>query len=183
MSDFEDIERLMRLKRHEKPPEDFVEDFLKSFQQRQRVELMNQSARSLLWERLSTYFEGLFAPKWAMASGTAVAMLGAVFIFSNGAGGNSHGTLVQNGVNEASANNMAPITREEAIAARENLRQDLLLSSHYKGGFVDSHEHERAEALYATPELPQFQAFTPPQGALLPASYSPSGVGFKLDIA
>ncbi len=80
MSDFEDIQNLIRLKRHEQPSPDFVDDFVHSFQQRQRAELLNNSARGLLWERVTTYFDGLLAPKWAMAGAAAVAMLGTAIV-------------------------------------------------------------------------------------------------------
>jgi hypothetical protein len=71
MSEFENIQRLIRLKRFETPGDDFVEDFVTQFRERQRSEMLRQSARGLLWERLSTYFEDLVSPKWALASATA----------------------------------------------------------------------------------------------------------------
>ena len=77
MSEFNEIEKLIRLKRHERPPEGFVEDFLTSFQERQRSELLQRSARGLLWERVTTYFSDMLNPKWAWATATiaAVALL------------------------------------------------------------------------------------------------------------
>ncbi|HYF37975.1 MAG TPA: hypothetical protein VD994_21915 [Prosthecobacter sp.] len=72
MTEFQEIQRLIRLKRFETPGEDFVEDFVNQFRERQRSELLRQSARGLLWERVNTYFEHLVAPKWAMAGATAV---------------------------------------------------------------------------------------------------------------
>jgi hypothetical protein len=78
MSDFEEIQKLIRLKRHEGPPEGFVDDFITSFHQRQRSEMLQRSARSLLWERVTTYFSDMFNPKWAWASASvaAVALIG-----------------------------------------------------------------------------------------------------------
>lgn len=78
MSEFEDIQKLIRLKRYEKPPEDFVEDFLASFKDRQRAEMLHRSARGLLWERVTTYFAEFLTPKWAWAGASvaAVALLG-----------------------------------------------------------------------------------------------------------
>jgi hypothetical protein len=88
MSEFEDIQRLIRLKRYETPSEDFVEDFLAQFHQRQRSELLRHSARGLLWERVATYFDDLVSPKWVMAGVTAcmaiVAAWGAMNIVSSG---------------------------------------------------------------------------------------------------
>ena len=72
MTDFQDIQRLIRLKKFETPGEDFVEDFINQFRERQRSELLRQSARGLLWERVNTYFEHLMAPKWALAGATAI---------------------------------------------------------------------------------------------------------------
>jgi hypothetical protein len=71
MTEFQEIQRLIRLKRFETPGEDFVEDFVNQFRERQRSELLRQSARGLLWERVNTYFEHLMAPRWAMAGATA----------------------------------------------------------------------------------------------------------------
>ncbi len=91
MSDFEDIQRLIRLKRHELPPTDFVEQFVSTFQDRQRSEMLRNSARGLLWERVTTYFDGLINPKWAWAGATAVAIFGIGFVMrptaSNGTAG------------------------------------------------------------------------------------------------
>lgn len=50
-----DIERLLRLKGEEQPPEGYVERFLVEFHVRQRSELLRGSARSLVWERFTTW--------------------------------------------------------------------------------------------------------------------------------
>lgn len=71
MNEFENIQRLLRLKQYEKPGDDFVEDFVTHFRERQRSELLRQSARGLLWERVNTFFSDLVSPKWATASATA----------------------------------------------------------------------------------------------------------------
>lgn len=66
MSEFEDIQRLIRLKRFEAPKEDFVEDFLAKFHEHQRSEMLRQSSLSLLWERMTTYFDDLIAPRMVL---------------------------------------------------------------------------------------------------------------------
>ncbi len=71
MNEFENLQRLMRLKRHERPAEDFVEDFLSRFKERQRAELLRQSARGLLWERLGTLLGDFISPRWTTAGATA----------------------------------------------------------------------------------------------------------------
>ena len=52
--DFTDLQRLLRLKRHETPPPDFMEDFLFEFHQRQRAELLKRP----LWRLALDRFEG-----------------------------------------------------------------------------------------------------------------------------
>ena len=68
MSEFEDIQRLIRLKRFEQPGEGFTEDFLHQFHQRQRAEMLKQSSLELLWERTTTWWGNLLVPKWGMAA-------------------------------------------------------------------------------------------------------------------
>lgn len=75
MSEFEEIQKLIRLKRHERPPEGFVDGFLRSFHNRQRSEMLQQSARGLLWERVTTYFSGMLNPKWTWATATAAVVV------------------------------------------------------------------------------------------------------------
>jgi hypothetical protein len=88
MNEFENIQRLMRLKRHERPAEDFVEDFLASFKERQRAELLRQSARGLLLERLGTLLGDFISPRWTTAGATAaVAVLAAWTTFGIIGGG------------------------------------------------------------------------------------------------
>jgi hypothetical protein len=136
MSDFETIQTLIRLKRHEQPSPEFLEEFVRSFKERQRAEMLNQSARGLLWERVTTYFDGIFAPKWALAGATAVAMLGTVMLFrpvEQGAGGG----LVQTGSSFDvrgfdTGGRLMPISDEEV--------RQYLLSRHYQGGFADERE-------------------------------------------
>ena len=79
MSDFEDVQKLIRLKRHERPPDDYFDDFLMEFQRRQRSELLNRSARSLFFERVATYFSGFGKPGWVYGAGAAYAVAMLVF--------------------------------------------------------------------------------------------------------
>lgn len=159
MSEFEDIQNLIRLKRHEQPSENFVEVFLVSFQQRQREELLNQSARGLLWERVTTYFDGLFAPKLSWAGAMAVAALGMFVFFKTGsppiAGFADSNSSVEYKLPQAKAK-IEPITDEEV--------RRYLISRHYEGGLAD--ENERKASI---------KGITQVEGSLLPA-------GFKLDI-
>jgi hypothetical protein len=78
MNDDDKLQKLLRLKRYEQPPEEFAEEFLEKFQRRQRGELMRRSALGLLWERLQAWAEGLRRPVvlWSAAGVYAALMLG-----------------------------------------------------------------------------------------------------------
>lgn len=134
MSDFEDIQRLIRLKRHEQPPPGFVEDFVGQLQHRQRAELLQQSARGLLWERINTYFEGLFAPKWGFAGATVMALVAVFFVFKP-ASSTERGFEVS-GVNVTEG--IEPISEQEARKFHAEQRQ--LMARHYQGGLADEAE-------------------------------------------
>ena len=71
----EDIQKLLRLKRYERPPEGYFEDFLTEFQSRQRSELLKRSAHSLFFERLATYFSQFSRPQLAGAATAACAAI------------------------------------------------------------------------------------------------------------
>lgn len=68
MDDFEKIQKLIRLKRHELPPTNFMHDFVARLHQRERSELLKQSAPAMLWEQIKVWFDQLFAPKWTLAA-------------------------------------------------------------------------------------------------------------------
>jgi len=74
-SDSPELQQLLLIKRYETPPTGFVDDFMKSFSDRQRSELLRSSARSILWERVNTYFEAWFAPKWGVAGAAFASLL------------------------------------------------------------------------------------------------------------
>ena len=72
-----EVSQLLRLKRYEKPSDDaYFDNFLSSFQERQRSEMLNQSARGLLAERVATWWwDG--GKKWIYGAG-AVSVTAAV---------------------------------------------------------------------------------------------------------
>lgn len=63
-----DIQKLLRLKRYEHPPEDYFEDFLTEFQRRQRVELMRPAWHEAMWMRASEWMDGFRVPSVAYAA-------------------------------------------------------------------------------------------------------------------
>lgn len=74
-----EIQKLLRLKRHEQPPEGYYEDFLLEFQHRQRAEMLRRSSFSLWTEKVANWFYGLGGSKWVWGGATAYA---AVMIFA-----------------------------------------------------------------------------------------------------
>lgn len=164
MSDFEDIQRIIRLKRHEQPPPGFVEDFVGRLQHRQRADLLQQSARSLLWERINTRFEGLFAPKWGFAGATVMALVAVFFVFKPSDSSDRDGFEVSK-VNVLEG--VDPISQEEV--ERYLTIERHRMSRHYQGGFGD--EIADQDRSYILPPISSQQS---PNG-LLPA-------GFQMDV-
>lgn len=69
-----DIQKLIRLKRYEQPPEGYFEDFLYEFQRRQRAEMLQRPVWQIAWERANLWLEGFRVPTLAYASIFAVAI-------------------------------------------------------------------------------------------------------------
>ncbi len=82
MSEFKNIQRLIRLKKFEQPGEEFHEEFLRNFHQRQRAEMLQRSSLKLLWERTATWWSHWLAPKWGMiAAAVAVGSMSIWMLF------------------------------------------------------------------------------------------------------
>jgi hypothetical protein len=71
----EKLQRLLRLKRYEQPPEDFAEEFLEKFQRRQRSEILRRSTWSILGERLANFMQMLRRPAVLWTAGGAYAAI------------------------------------------------------------------------------------------------------------
>lgn len=82
MNEFEDIQRLIRLKRFEQPEEGFTENFLQQFHQRQRAEMLKQSSVELLMERVTTWWNHLLVPKWSLATAAIAVCAVSVWLLS-----------------------------------------------------------------------------------------------------
>ncbi len=78
MNDSEDIQRLIRLKKYETPGDEYFETFLENFKDRQRGELLRQSARGLLVERVSMWFDEISGPRWLVPVGASAAAAAAL---------------------------------------------------------------------------------------------------------
>lgn len=78
MSDLDDVQRLIRLKRFETPGEEYYESFVDRFKERQRSEMLRSTARGLLFERIAMWFEESGgARRFVPAGAVAAAAVGA----------------------------------------------------------------------------------------------------------
>jgi hypothetical protein len=80
MTPEENLQKLLRLKRHEQPPPGYFDDFLVEFRDRQRAELMRLSLREIVWERICDLLQPFQVPRLAYAAVAAVAVVASVAI-------------------------------------------------------------------------------------------------------
>lgn len=84
--DFDDLQRLLRLKRYEAPPADYFEDFLHDFHRRQRAELLRRPLWRLALDRLEGALptfspaRSAYAGSFAVATVTALAVSGHILL-------------------------------------------------------------------------------------------------------
>lgn len=83
---YEELEKLLHLKRYEHPPEGFYARFLDDLHDRQRLEIMQRSSWSLFWDRVETWFWGVGSRKRVYLAGAAYAavMIGLFFRAGDG---------------------------------------------------------------------------------------------------
>jgi hypothetical protein len=73
-----ELAALLRLKRHEHPPEGYFDEFAHAFRERQRSELLRVSAWRLFTDRVGTSlleWRFLLQPRWLVPIGAAYALL------------------------------------------------------------------------------------------------------------
>jgi hypothetical protein len=150
------VERLLRLKRYEKPEEGFVDDFVRSFHIRQREEMLKMSARGLLWERVSAYWSHLIMPRRAVAAVGLVAMLMLAWVMLPGGKPQLDSVVMRldDSVQEGDDGLMPQFGVEGVLLGVEeeksSVESSLLLSDHFSGGFAD----EARLARVTRPQLP-----------------------------
>ncbi len=77
MPDEFDIQKLLRIKRHEQPPPEYFEGFLREFHNRQREELLRQPLWRIAFERLQAFVGELALPRLAYSGATAAVLISA----------------------------------------------------------------------------------------------------------
>lgn len=70
-----EVHKLLKLKRHETPGPDYFERFLDEFRDRQRAEMLQRPALSILWERIVGAFPDFHVPRLAYAGVGALALV------------------------------------------------------------------------------------------------------------
>jgi hypothetical protein len=77
MDDFTELQRMLRLKRHETPPPEYFEDFLFEFHLRQRAELLKRPLWRIALDRLESAWPTIPAARYAYAGSCAAALVAA----------------------------------------------------------------------------------------------------------
>ena len=79
-NEFQDLQRLLRIKRHEAPPPEYFEDFLFEFQRQQRAEMLKRPLWRLALDRFEGAMPNFSFPRYAYASASAMAVAAAVVV-------------------------------------------------------------------------------------------------------
>lgn len=73
--EFDEIAKLLRLKRFEKPEPEYFEGFLREFQERQRTQLLREPAWRLAWDRFAAFFAEPGASRYGYGLASAAVLL------------------------------------------------------------------------------------------------------------
>lgn len=79
--DPQDVNKLIGLKRYESPGEEYFENFLDGFHQKQRQDLLQFSSRQLFAERVATWMAPHGRAAWMVPAGAVAAALAAGLYF------------------------------------------------------------------------------------------------------
>ena len=168
MDEFEKIQKLIRLKKYETPGEDFVSDFVAKFRERQRGEMLKQSALSMFWEQVKMHFSEAPGQKWALATAAVMAMASITWLLApHGQAGSKDVVKVVAGAGNVEASPMSvsigtdstgkviPAFSVEAIRimAVEVEPDPGLLSKHFQNGYEQFIivPHEDSKSTIAVP--------------------------------
>jgi hypothetical protein len=83
MSELNEVQKLLRQRRDQLPPQEYFEDFLLEFQRRQRAEILRRPLAAVIWERANGWLEGFRVPAFAYAA-IVVAAVGVTGLMLSG---------------------------------------------------------------------------------------------------
>jgi hypothetical protein len=139
--DLSDIQRLIRLKRYEQPPEGFTEQFLTKFAVHQRNELNRKSLWTLVSERITEALSAWSTPQWASAAMAACLLVAGVTFALKGGNDSSmpRGQSLPVKHMEDRSWRVSPLiyAQERGTAISHDELNGLLLGTHFSGGFQD----------------------------------------------
>lgn len=72
---FDDLQKLLRLKRYEQPPPGFYQNFLHEFHRRQRADMLRQPLWRIACERIAAFFSEETASRHAYGMAVALVLL------------------------------------------------------------------------------------------------------------
>jgi hypothetical protein len=134
-----DLQKLIRLKRFEQPPEDFVDNFVAEFARRQRVAQMKPSWWTHVRESFSEFMASWSTPQWAMATAAAAIAVAAIVSQTKGDAQREPNANVLE-VNRVDKWKVAPHIYLEGDTGRSRAEAEIsphLLGNHFSGGFRD----------------------------------------------
>lgn len=109
MNEPSEIQKLIRLKRYEQPPEGYFDDFLYEFQRRQRAEMLKRPLWQIAWDRANLWLDGFRVPAIAYASILVAALgIGGLIVSSQNGVSTGQPTLASTDLPAASV--AAPVT-------------------------------------------------------------------------
>jgi hypothetical protein len=68
MDEDANLSKLLRLKRYERPPPGYFDDFLREFQRRQRAEALRRPSWAMFWDRIASIAPTFRVPQFAYAA-------------------------------------------------------------------------------------------------------------------
>lgn len=120
--DDDTLSKLLRLKRHEQPPPEYFENFLREFQNRQRAEMLRRPVWRIALDRVEAFFGEFSTSQFAYATASAAVLLvAAVFtadMLQHPGGETAGGQFAQavsHGAYEANPSLSAPFAHEPVV--------------------------------------------------------------------